>query len=62
MIELPESKINRLGDISADIGTVAMASVVLPGLFDKFRPVLAIVGAITMIFFWLFSVILTKKV
>ncbi len=52
---LTKPQFNKLADISADIAQVFFASVAIPYVLDTFRPVLALFGVATAIFFWFLS-------
>lgn len=58
--KLNEDQIEKLSDISSDIGLVSLASVVLPAVFDKFNSVMILLGSIATIGFWLLSVWLRR--
>ncbi len=58
--ELSHFQMSKLADIAADIGTVAYASILLPDLLGKFRPLVAGLGLLIMLLFWSLSIILLK--
>lgn len=57
---LNEKQIEKLSDLSSDVGLVALASVVLPAAFDKFDPVVILLGSIATVGFWTLSVWLRR--
>lgn len=59
---LSDAKLDRLAEISSEIGQVSLASVVIPGIIglDRINWLLVALGLIGAIFFWLISLILTK--
>jgi hypothetical protein len=63
MIKFPkftERQIDKISDISSEVGLVALVSVVLPAIFDKFDPSLIISGLVATVFFWTFSIWLRR--
>ncbi len=44
-----------------EIGTIALASVALPAVLDKFKPSVAVAGGIITAMFWFFSIKLSKE-
>ncbi len=43
-MRLTDEQLQKLADVSSDLGVVAVASVVLPTLFDRFQLIPAILG------------------
>lgn len=58
--KLNKNQLDKLSDISSDVGLVALASVVLPAVLDRIDIVKVLLGSVATIFFWLFSVRLRK--
>lgn len=58
--ELSKRQLEKLSDISADIGLVALASVVLPAVLDRFNLTLATVGTTITVGSWIYSVWLRR--
>lgn len=57
---LNESQEKKLSDIASDLGIVSIASVVLPALFDRSNPIMVILGLLTAVGFWIFSIWLRR--
>jgi len=57
---LNKKQIEKLADIASDVGLVALASVVLPAVFDRFDPFKIFVGVIATMFFWGYSIWLRR--
>lgn len=57
---LKDSQLEKLSDIASDIGLVALASVVLPAVFDKFNLTRVVLGLVAAIIFWLLSIWLRR--
>lgn len=57
---LNNKQIEKLSDISSDVGLVAIASVVLPAVFDKFNPAVLLLGSIATVGFWILSIWLRR--
>ncbi len=55
-----EKQIEKLSDLSSDVGLVALASVVLPAVFDKFNPAVLLLGSIATLAFWALSIWLRR--
>lgn len=55
-----KARLNRISSICADIAQVAMASIVIPFLIDKFDPVMLLLGLITAFIFWVFSLLAVR--
>lgn len=58
--KLNEHQLEKLSDIASDSGLVALASVVLPAILDKFNPILVVSGIVTTGGFWIFSIWLRR--
>lgn len=59
-MQLPGNEfLSKLADISADLGTVFMASIVLPVILDKFEISFLVGGAVVAILFWSMSLWIT---
>lgn len=58
--QLNEKQRDKISDIASDIGLVGLASVVIPAFFDKFNPAMVLLGLLTTLGFWIFSVWLRK--
>lgn len=58
--ELNKSQIEKLSDISAELGFICIATVVLPAVFEKFNPVTGLIGLTLAIIFWLYSLWLRR--
>lgn len=54
--EFSEKQIEKISDIISDTGLVALATVVLPAILDKFDIVKITVGISATIFLWLVSI------
>ncbi len=59
-LQLSQSQLDKLSDISADFGTVMIASVVLPTILGKPQTSLIAAGISLTLFFWLISILLLK--
>ena len=59
-IRLSRKQIDKLSDISSDIGLIALASVVLPATLDKFNPIAVALGLLATFIFWVISLALRK--
>ncbi len=57
---LTNPQIEKLSDISSDVGLVSLASVVLPAVLDKHDPFVILLGLIATIFFLSFSMWLRR--
>lgn len=60
-MRLTAEQFDKLGDITADLGVVAVASVVLPALLDRFHLMVAIFGFISAAGLLLLSIWLVKR-
>ena len=61
MVKWNKRQIEKLAEISSDVGLVALASVVLPAVLDKFNLLLVTLGLIITILCWIISVWLLKR-
>lgn len=57
---LNDKQTEKLSDLSSDVGLVALASVVLPSVFDKFNPAVLLLGSIATVGFWVLSIWLRR--
>ena len=57
---ITEARLNRLSDICSDVAQLALASIVIPFIFDKFNMPMIILGLITSLSFWLLSYYLAR--
>ena len=57
---LSDKQLEKLSDISSDVALVALASVVLPAVLDRFDLVRVILGLLAAIGFWIFSLCVRK--
>lgn len=55
-----KARLNRLAEICSDIAQIALASVVLPFLLDKFNLQMVLLGLITALSFWILSLFLSR--
>lgn len=53
-------QIAKLSDIASDIGLVALASVVLPAVLDKFNLLMIILGSVAALALWIISILLRR--
>lgn len=60
MPKLTEKQLEKLSDISSDVALVALASVVLPGILDKFDAILIGGGLAATALFWALSIWLRR--
>ncbi|OGE73759.1 MAG: hypothetical protein A3I07_03250 [Candidatus Doudnabacteria bacterium RIFCSPLOWO2_02_FULL_42_9] len=60
-VKFSDIQIAKIADIAANIGLIFFAAVVLPGIFDKFRPWFALMGLFIALIFWTFSLILLTR-
>ena len=58
--QLNDRQLEKLSDISSDLGLVSAASIVLPAVFDRFNSMLLIFGAIASFSFWIISLALRR--
>jgi hypothetical protein len=59
-MKLRRRQLDQLSDIASDVGLVALASVVLPAVLDKFDPIEVGLGLLATILFWSISLWLKK--
>lgn len=59
-LRLNKEQIFKLSDIISDVGLIALATVVLPALFDKYDQNKLTLGLVTVIVCWLGSLLLRK--
>lgn len=59
-MKLSEEQLIKLSDISADLGVVAVASVALPALLDKFQIFPAILGLAIAIILLVTSLVILR--
>ncbi len=60
--KLPRAVLERLSAIVADTAQVALASVVVPALFDRGDVSLILLGGVTTIMLWLISLLVAQQV
>ena len=60
MTSVQHAQLQKLADISADIGQVALASIVIPFFIDKYQPLVAFLGVIVAATFWILSLLLIQ--
>lgn len=59
-MRLNARQLDKLSDISSDVGLVALASVALPALFEKFNILVILIGSSLTIMFWAISLWLRR--
>lgn len=59
-IRLSSEQLQKLSDITADLGLVCIASIVLPAIFDRFNILLLFFGILVAIFCFVCSLVLIK--
>lgn len=59
-MKLSKKQIDKLSDISSDLGLVAVASVVIPAAVDRFSLVAVVYGLLVALGFWIFSIMLRR--
>ncbi len=59
-IKKTNARLNRLSNICSDIAQIALASIVIPFLIDKFNPIMLVWGLVMTFTFWIFSILLAK--
>lgn len=59
-VKLNQDQLFKLSDILSDTGLVALATVVIPSLFDKYDPNKVVLGLVATILCWIGSLILRK--
>jgi len=59
-MRLSDEQIDKLADIFADLGVVAVASIVLPALLDRLQFLPAIIGSLCSLVFLIVSLWLLK--
>lgn len=59
-MKLSKNQVNKLSDISSDVGLVTLASVVLPAALDRYNPTQILLGLVATMVFWILSVLLRK--
>ncbi|MBI3289899.1 hypothetical protein HYZ78_00710 [Candidatus Microgenomates bacterium] len=57
---LNRKQIDKLSDITSDVGLVSLASVILPALLDRFDLTLVLLGMLATVFSWITSLWLKK--
>ena len=57
---LNEKQLEKLSDISSDVGLIALAVVAIPAVLDKFDLFRVVLGLIGTILFWVFSLWLKR--
>jgi hypothetical protein len=60
-INLTNNQVNRVTEIFADLGIVAMASVTIHAVLDKFHPWYVILGLLAGFISWGVSIFLLKQ-
>ena len=53
--KLNQKQLEKLADIASDLGLVSVASIILPGVLDKFNAAGVLLGAVATIIFWIVS-------
>ncbi|MFH1564284.1 MAG: hypothetical protein ABIC82_00305 [bacterium] len=56
MFRLSDKQVSKLADISSDIAILALASVVLPAILDRYDLFSALIGLWVTLFCWLISI------
>ena len=59
-LHLTRDQIEKISDIASDIGIVALASVIIPSVLDRFNFIIIILGITITLTSWIFSVRLRK--
>lgn len=59
-LRLSKPRLDKLSDICSDVALVALASVVLPAVFDRYDPLRVALGLFVTFLFWILSVLLRK--
>ena len=59
-LRLSKKQLDKLSDISSDVGLIALASVVIPAALDKFNPIAVALGLLATFIFWVISLALRK--
>lgn len=57
---LNRRRLDKLSDIASDIGLIALVSIVLPAVLDRFDLLRVLLGTVAAITFWLLSVWLRR--
>lgn len=57
---LNQRQMEKLSDIASDLALVAVASLVLPAVFDKFDSIKIALGTVSIIVFWYISLWLRR--
>lgn len=60
LFRLNERQIDKLSDIASDLGLVAVASVILPAVFDKYNSDRVTLGLVIALVCWIYSMWLRK--
>lgn len=60
MKKLNNGQVDKLADISSEIGLVAFASVVLPAILDRWNTIEVVIGTLFAFLFWAISLWLLK--
>ncbi len=58
--KLSKKQLEKLSDISSDVGLITLASVVLPAALDRFNPAAVVLGLLATFIFWAISLMLRK--
>lgn len=61
MTTVQHAQFQKLADISADIGQVALASIAIPFFLDSYHPLVALLGVAVSFTFWTLSLLLIKQ-
>lgn len=61
MLKFKDHQLNKLADISANIGLLMLASAVIPTLLEEFNLFLLLSGGLLSVFFWIVSLSLVKS-
>ena len=59
-MKFSQKQLDKLSDISSDVGLVFLASVVIPAALDKTNSTAVVLGLIATLVFWVISLILRK--
>ena len=59
-MQLSSEQLQKISDISADLGVVSVASIVLPALFDQLKPIWMLVGLLDASLCFACSLVLIK--
>lgn len=60
LVKLNRNQIHKLSDICSDVGLIALATIVLPAVFDKIDENKIVLGSLVVIGCWVVSLLLRK--